>query len=332
MVTFGSKPRSSLKKPSAAYRRRRPQKIKRFQSVNGVLNQSTCVVKRRPTPQVLAMERIGMPNIKLGSLAQTFLVDPGLQYNLSISHMSQQQLASIRQLVPPQAAPLASRYVLESWQSEMVFTNTTSASVEMEFYDICLKRDTFAGNYTTNTTVPVTYPINIGSPSEYWRAGALMNANLADTTTQPLTPSNFMGSSPFDSQLFRDYFKVLKRTRVLLTQGGSHRHFVIFHPNACIDDSLINNVNKPGLQGLSMWTLVVAKGLPQTLGTGASVPPAVTLSLAQLAVAISYRAKYTWVQDNSNSLFAGTSLAQPTNTAVFNIGSGAVTTAVTATI
>lgn len=142
------------------------------------------------------------------------------------------------------------------------------------------------------------------------------------------TPGNWTvcGASPFDSQLFKDYFKVAKRTKVMLSQGASHRHFIHLKPNKVILDSEVKTQTGGtigALAGLTMFTMVVVQGLPQTLGDGSNQA---TISGGELAVVQQQRYKYTWSQDISVTGTYNDNLATPATTSLINIGSGAIDT------
>ena len=281
--------------------------IKRYQSLNGVVHQSMFMLKSRPTRQVSGLQMLGSPNIRVENFAPIIVGGNGLQTAYTYFHNSIYQLQRLRSNVPNVTSSAGARFVLEDYQSEITLSNTTTASVELELYDIVLKRDLLASAiYTTATSPPLVYTIN-GTPSDYWDQGSLLNANLPPTTAHPY-PSEFLGSSPFDSQLFRDQFKVMKRTRILLTQGGSHRHFVVLKPHKLIDDSMIlfsTGTARDALVGITTFTMAVVRGLP---GTYLDTTLKSTSNEVQVASVQSQRWKYTYVQDTQNNLYSTNNL------------------------
>jgi len=305
--------------------KRRGAAVKRYQSVNGVVNQSmVSMLNHKATAEIKALERVGSPNTFLSNYGVMINASPGVQNSYSFAHLSQLQLQRIRNQIPPASSSAPSRFILETYQSELVMTNTSTATVEIELYDITLKRDLAHESTYTTTGVGYTYPLS-AQPGSYWAVGSLAAANLQYSSPLGQWPSNQISGSPFDSQLFRDYFVVKKRTRVLLTQGGSHRHFVMVKLNKLIDDALIQNEGVAAYAAISGFTMVVAKGLPNTHTT---TPIEATTNAVQLACIQSQRLKYSYVLDNANNLYQIVGIPQPTSTQVLNIGSGQVDSAV----
>jgi len=301
--------------------------VKKYTSVNGVVNTSYATMQNhKPTSQIKNLERVGEPQVQIRNFANVIAGQTGLQNYYDFVHLGNAQLSQIRNNLPSSANNAGARFVLESYMTEILVTNTTTASCELEFYDVIPTRDIAAA--TTYATPTATTYLLDPLPTSYWETGVLVNANLLPSTSPANQPSRLLGGTPFDSQLFRDYFKVIRRTRVLLTQGGSHRHFISLRVNALVDDALIGNEAMSAMRGLSAFTMMVFKGMPNTTGATGLVA---STNITQLAFTQSQRIKYSWVTNYSNNLFTNATITQPTSTQVVNIGSGAIDPVVLAT-
>lgn len=293
-----------------------------IQASGGVVTSSSFrMIKRGKTdPRVTAIKRVGSPNIYVNQVPKTIITSAGFLNYWSMFHQYNTDLRNIRQLInSSSAAPI--RYVLENYMNEMTMTNTTNASCEVEIYDLTLKKDLlvqFAYEEAANT-----YVVN-GSPEAYWEVGTRLMSGQADAVSPP--NSTVLGASPFDSQLFKDYFKVQKRTRVMLSQGASHRHFVTLNVNKVIDDAFVQTSQQIiGHKGITVYTMLVVRGFPQTTGN-VEDPGVSTTCPCQLAIVNQQRYKYTWSADLSNTGNYYDQLTSPATTAVLNIGSGLVDT------
>jgi hypothetical protein len=311
-------------------KRRLGSKGKLYQNLAGIVNTSAVSMTHRAKGITRAIKKVGAPNVYSWNRSLPLSSDLGLQNYYSIQHSGNSDLNYIRTKIASTGGDAGARYVLENYQAEITLTNTGNASVEFELYDIVPKRD-IVGSYSYNTPGGGVLTFN-GTPDKFWENGSRLNANMSAESTFLVPPSKLIGASPMDSQLFRDYFIVKKRTRVILTQGGTHRHEVLVKQNFLVDDALIKmqNANTAGLHGCVSYTMVVQKGLAATY-TAAGPPAAlgVVLPPTQLAMVLCQRWKYTFVQDNSNNIYPASSLAQTfaegdTKPQIVNIGSGGI--------
>lgn len=296
----------------------------------GTVSNSRTSYYARPSRQVIALEKVGAPNQWTNQYS--FRVDNayGFQDACSFNFCDPLRLAQLPQSIgiggvngiPP------FRYVLDSVIGSISMANATTAPVELDIYDIVLKRD-----------LPLT--LNIWQNAQGYTAGAApypdviwkyfiaMNNGLPGTTPIANSAAKNIGASPFDCTVFKDYFKVKKRTHVMLSQGGVHRHQVVQRPNKLLDSTLFNqnnplapDINRSlgGIQGLTTYVMVVQRGFPVS---DAESAPTVTTSLGSVCYVQEYRYKYTWVADNVYSTYNGDSLTSPVSAQVINVGSGA---------
>lgn len=219
------------------------------------------------------------------------------------------------------------RYVLESSISQLYLANTSGTPLNVELYDIVCKRDLgqvgfdISGYPIQNNGRP--YPIPSGTqngtpfltPDIAWYQG-MANQNTTATgfesfaLTEKTDPSN-LGATPYQSKLFKDYFKVVRKTNLSLPIGGQHKHFLDLKPNRVIDGDMLwqNSLFK----GLSFFTLIVASGVPvvrcpetdpmppfSNLANplGDSTTSAVSLSIIQQV-----KYKWSWVEDTRENIY-----------------------------
>lgn len=266
---------------------------------------------RRPTPQVRTMKRVGAPNHYITNNAQQILISEGFQDAQVFNIQSQQDLLRMYTNVvgntttPPQYAFNNKRFVLESSHTEYMLTNSSLATAYVDIYDIVRKRDTSNNNATVD-------------PRSAWLVGTTYEQNPSN----PFSPMNVINSVPTDSQIFRDFFKVVKRTHVSLGTGATHKHSVYLKPNKLVDGGILTQTDGDEA-GIAMYTMIVAYGQPASAvaETGTSV------TTAKLAIDVvrAIRYKYTFVQNADEVLTFSDGLASLANEQIANAGSGTIT-------
>lgn len=291
--------------------------------LSGQYSDSSCTIIRRKNRQVATMQAVSAPSIDLRNEASVITPGPGNQEAVSyptLDNLTLQRLYA--QLPSPGSAAAgygARRLVVDSVQSEWLATNQTTAPVEVTFYDISLKKDLpQAWEYVQASSTYLISP----DPVDYWLEGVNIASNSAPASVDGY---GITGGSPYDSQFFKDYFKIDKRTMVMLPQGGSHRHFMTFHPNTLVKEDEVGTVGNHiqvnyGLRRLNRFCMIIAKGLP-CFDTLNGAP---TTTRATLSVLESTRIKFQFVLDLSSSLVYNNTLSAPpaVNQFIVNVGSG----------
>lgn len=277
----------------------------------GLLTTSSMVSSFRATPQVSAMCKVAAPNANVYQSAVTLNSPFGFQGATAWAWFSRDTLSTIgTQFSTGTSSPR--RYVLDSMIGDLTLTNNSTATSEVMIYDIVCKRDI---PYTQSWIMGAgTYSGYNSNPVGYWNAGVDAGSGAPSGSNR----ADYIGSTPFDSQFFRDYFKVVKRTDVILQQGGSHRHAVVLSPRKLIDESVYGQITQYGLKGYTMFTMVVHKGTPVSDVSGATA----TIGESQLGVVQNWRIKYFWVADTTNTLFYQDTLTTPATASIINVGSG----------
>jgi len=290
---------------SAGYR-------KLISAASGLMTNSLWSHKARALPfRVRAMKAVGAPDIYHQNYAQVLNTSSGLQQYASFPSVTPLQLQAIAGTTPS-GAP--NRVLIQNAQTEITFTNVNNTSVEVELYDIMFKRDaTFDSSIETNVD---TYPFdNIDTMIEQ---GSKASAQLASGGTDV---SRYIGASPYDSQIFKNYCRVVKRTHVMLASGASHRHQALIGINKLGEQSVIGNKDLVYVKGFTYATLMYARGVgaydPTDPGGGA------TTNGCFLNVVTSVRIKYTFVTDNTNTVHYNNKPLPLGTPNVRNPGSGA---------
>lgn len=322
-----TRPRRKTRSALGRYKKRGPLRRYRrkggplkLNTTAGKLTESLCSVRTRmrPMPGVAAaIKRVGSSNFYLSTSSLAVGADQGKQGALSWGNITLGDLKNLRLYISATTA-VPSRYVLESVQSEYVMTNCGTNTIQAIIYDITAKRDILAawnynmppGGSITNTVLPI--------PEAYWANGLLQqSANSINIDN--------LATTPFDSQLFKQFFTVTKRTILTMTQGATHRHVVLQKPNYVVNDAMVAQYAEvEGIAGLSSYVMVVVQGFPSNNQDSIN---AITTQLARLTTVASRRFKYTWAQDFTTNTFADNGLASQTGVPKnLNIGSGAIDT------
>lgn len=210
------------------------------------------------------------------------------------------------------------RYVLETAVSMLNLANTSGTPVNVELYDIVAKRDLpqvgldMSGNFILGGIGrPTPGQTKFLTPDTAWQYGMANEASvatgfqyLADTTVDPTN----LGATPYQSKLFKDYFKVVRKSNLTLPIGGQHKHYVDLKPNAVIDNDMMtqNSVFK----GLSFFTMVVASGVPVIACPDTNLDhnlrnPLGDANTSAVSVSIIQQVKYkwTWVEDSRENIY-----------------------------
>lgn len=295
--------------------RRKMWMVKRYRAAAGAITNSLWAYGRRTVPkQVLALRRTGAPDVWHQNYSESMYVPIGLQQFKSFASLTRSQLTAIQSIVGNQTAP--NRCLIENCLTELTFTNPTNAAVEVELYDIVPKRDlpnTIALQLNAGLYAGASSPescITLGSQA----ASGVPPGSLAD-------PSQYIGASPYDSQFFKDNFRVVQKAHLMLASGASHRHQAIVKVNRVSEQAVSANASLAYVKGLTYSTLICVRGA--AAGIGGS-PSGATTNQSTLNIVTSLRVKYTYVTDNNYSAVYYDQLPHDATPIVRNIGNGAL--------
>lgn len=341
----GPRGRKSVGRRRQSVRRAKQGLPKRqmIQSSLGGLSLTRFVAARKPNAVANTIKRAGAPNFINITYPGFMKADGGVQTNsswyLNAANDLRRIWASVQGLYtakngttgaeyvasalpPPEEVPRNAtfRICLESAISQLSLANTGTTPVNLEMYDIVAKRDSpqlpldfggqlvyFGGKFGQST--------QILDPGVAWSVGMKNQTNLA-TGFETAAVAGFagapsmdnLGATPYQSKLFKDYFKVVRKSNVSLPIGGQHKHFVDLKPNVVFDNDMLsqNNVFK----GVSFFTLIVASGVPVVKcqdtdethplrnGVADATTSAVSVSILQQV-----RYKWTWVEDARENIY-----------------------------
>ena len=293
----GSKP--SLYKPKMSskpkYGGKRSAVPTRIKSTNNVVSHSTWLATNKPTYKVSTLEKVGAQNIVVDSTTIAGVASLGCYGATQVPHMINPRLNYIFSLLPAAAGSAPRQFVLESYRSEVQVANQTNVIAEVELYDCVLKRDLPTTNAITTGNPAVPFAL-AASVIDYINKGMDMATASPSGTYQASTYP--YGASPYDSPLFKDYFKVVKRTVIEMSPGGVHQHVVSLKPNCLIREDVTSTSTMFGLRGMTSFTLVWIRPTAGFDVTSAGI----TTPQTQINVIQSVRYGFTWAQDIANSL------------------------------
>lgn len=315
--------RKAYKRPlrKGAPRYARKPRVNRYRSAAGAFTNSLFKwMLQRPTARVKALKRVGTPDIF--QINQGTDISPNVGYQLFRDYfaLNVPRLKQLAATVPGGAGdtqPNLKRFIVENVQTELTLTNQSNAAAEIEIYDIVCRRDVDAS--WTITTGGNTY-IAAGQPSSYVEIGCDIASGALPTSGQ----EQIIGASPYDSQLFKDYFRVVRKTHVMLLSGGTHRHSAQHMVNGIVETALLND-NTAMLKGLTIGSMLCVRGVA-AINMGPEGSPLTTSNNPKINVLYNERVKFTWVADSTQTVYYHDNLphSASTDVEVRNIGSGAL--------
>lgn len=269
-------------------------------------------VRRLPLATRIA-KGIGAPDFMVWNGGFQCGTSQGKQTYYGFNSVNQGHLKDIMDIVGNQTAP--SQCFIENAISQLSLTNITNTNAEIEIYDIIFKRD--VPNSITWVNNSITYTVPSGNVADMIAYGcdAAAAAPAGDGSEQ------VVGTTPYDSQVFKAYCKVVKKTHVMLGSGATHRH-----------QSLVN-ISKRALQtvaaqdgvqltkGYAFATLIKVVGAPGYIPSGELATLGTSVDLTIQAV-YSLRVKYTFIQDVTSGLTVHDVLAESPAATTRNPGSG----------
>jgi len=161
-----------------------------------------------------------------------------------------------------------SRLVVNQVHSELLLTNNRLGNCHVTLYDIIARKD---GLDPTS-----------GSPYDCWNTGDINSGSGATPILQP-------GTMPTESDLFNQFWKVVHKTEVIMSGGGTHRHIRTHTPNKFIHQEYAERATS-SLRDLTTCTLIVMHGQPAQDST---THTQVSLGAASLALVATRNIKFS---------------------------------------
>lgn len=193
-------------------------------------------------------------------------------------------------------------YFLEDWRMEVDITNCYLANCSLAIYDVVARKD------IASTTLV--------SPSAAWVQGTTDESSSA--------AYDVPGSTPFQVELFNQYYKVVQVTQVTLGGGNMHKHIMTAKPQRLIRGAYAAYTPE-AFKDVTHWLMIVISGAPanDTVST-------TQVTLGKGGVNWVYRKQHRWkpLQNNSNSVTVSSNLLTSFTTAedVVNTGGSTITT------
>jgi len=161
--------------------------------------------------------------------------------------------------VPPDTAgAVTTKLYVEQCVAETMITNDTNAAIHMVLYDIIARRD-----LTTSSAAQTNYI----TPTAAWTQGSI---DSSDTSAYEI-----VGSNPFQTPGFTEYYKVVKITNIDLHTGGHHRHKMIVAPRQTVSNDVVTELTASASTGVygkvTCFTMIVCHGFPDNTTGGTTV-------------------------------------------------------------
>lgn len=220
-------------------------------------------IKKLTAPQSLAANNAGF-NSRSTVGAQSFFDVVGL---------GNTDLVTIKSLAPESPAA-ASRVFIESYYGEVLMSNASVYTTNVTIYDIIARRDGLSANS--------------GDP-----ANAILHG--IDVEGGSATDYQTIGSRPFESELFNQFYKVVQTTRVDIPSGGTHRHCQKWNPRKVLSNAL-QDESSYGIKDLTIYTLVYFHGQPAHDSTTTT---SVSISEASLDVCFKRDIRFRYVEETA---------------------------------
>jgi len=174
---------------------------------------------------------------------------------------------------------LTCKTIIESCTENSIIRNQNNNDCYLILYDVVARRDQYQGSES--------------SPFQTWFNGNF-DAGASGMIYQ-------VGTTPFSSPQFTQYFKVVKVTHIILPAGGTHEHRVHYEPNRMINREVA--AISGYIRNLTHFTMAVQYGAPDNDNTTQTT---VSIGTSTLDVVQTKQYKYTYVADavTNNSFVA----------------------------
>lgn len=176
------------------------------------------------------------------------------------------------------------KVLIDSCTSELLITNATNDVVHLTIYDCVARRDIANASYW--------------NPGQAWLTGATDQGNVAIPT--------YVGSNPFQTAAFTQFWIVEKVFDVNLHSGGHHRHSSKSIVNHIINDELVQEMPAASASygKLTRYQFVVIHGYPLNDSTTKT-----QVSTAGVAIDMVWRKQYKYrILERSSTAFSAQNL------------------------
>ena len=226
------------------------------------------------------------------------------QFSQPVVMFSPTALTTMQSILPggSGAGGASQKFMVMKCSSELSISNCTLGNTRLILYDIVARRDLQSG---------VLSPL------------AAITSGFLDVFDGASSDYTTLGYTPFQNPRFTEFFKIVKMTHVILSQGQVHIHRISYHPNKIISGELDARISG-GIRGLTCYTMIQQWGDPDNDGT---VKTTVSTSSTAIDVVAKYQYQFTALQESTKGVkFTNALPATYTGTeSLIDIGSGLVT-------
>nr|WAE42454.1 MAG: capsid protein [Cressdnaviricota sp.] len=197
------------------------------------------------------------------------------------------------------SANKTNKFLAMNCSAELMLSNQDEGNCRIVLYDVICRRDITQSN--------ISDPANAFKNSLADEGGS--NANWSS-----------VGTTPFASDLFTQFYKVLKITHIILGAGQFHTHRVHFGLNRQFDNEQLQYTPN-GIKGATCFTVAMIYGAPYNDSTTKT-----QVSTGQVTVDFVSKKQYsyTWVQDQDTNYYLTNNLVGFTvGEDILSIASGA---------
>jgi len=141
------------------------------------------------------------------------------------------------------AATRAGKLLLMGCHSQAIITNAETTNAHFTIYDVICKSD----KGSNNADAPTTFL-----------------AGFVDQNDGTANDSGYVGATPWGNPRFTANYKVLQNTKIILSPGQTHVHYIHYDPQRVYNlERLYNNATTTGgLAGLTLQSFIVQHGSP----------------------------------------------------------------------
>lgn len=156
-----------------------------------------------------------------------------------------QNTTTVLQLNTPSISPFLTGDKMSNTMYVRAFGDVTMNNIYLSncyiiIYDIMARKDISSSS--------------LSSPDLAWTQGVVDEGRSSSVV-------DYLGSTPWQSELFNQYYEVKQVTNVVLCAGGTHVHKVRLRPNRVVN-AAYGQYTTYGLRGLTYFTMIEIHGSP----------------------------------------------------------------------
>jgi len=201
---------------------------------------------------------LGAPSRYIVNQAGILQGTPGQQKTKNTGQwFSVADIVNLSQMVPTivtTQGTTPTHFHLQGVSAECTLNNCTATPQMVDVYDIVARRD-----IPLQTATGASYSVN--TPYDAWITG-MFDQNVGSAAPGLPIPSDIFGAKPTDSQIFNDYYRIVRRTELILPQNATHVHKVNLNVNRVMNLTEISVMKQylGGIKDVTHYTMCVVRG------------------------------------------------------------------------